>query len=205
MNVISESGCDHQSLDKIKQFLKAREAATPVESYDELQSVIRGEIDLPTALVDYVQREGEEGVDYDGRPVSRLQVKTGKFLIKAEAHLDSFEEDCVTIRSSKRMLPLMRHKGTQLVTLHAGDPRWDQAVVYRPNFDAFMPEISSPEAIDFWASKGEQAVYGDDSGRPTTTTGQMARRAGVEALDTFNGFLNTSVWLVDHLVHGAKI
>lgn len=188
----------------LEAFLQARQDAIPIETYDELQAAIRSEVDLPSILADYVTMHGKTKENSLGERSVYLVGKANNHIITARLDGPGTEQEKVVIHARRRTLPLMRYKQTRFVSFYTKDPTWDQAVVRQPHFEAFLPFNSSPTAVDFWASKGEVAVYGGDGARPITTTGQIAREASADAHQTFNGFLETTVWLIDRLLRTDK-
>jgi hypothetical protein len=188
----------------LEEFVRVRQSSGEVTTYEELQLALRDKIDVPSVVADYVKSHGEPKTIEQSNESFYYKCRSGKYLITAISESVNADRETVTITSRRRKLQLLSLKSTKLVTMNTNDPTWDHAVLYRPTRDSFLPSNSSPEAIDFWASKGEWAIYGDDSGRPTSTTGQVARRAAAEAHDVFNGYLDTVVWLVDKLVNAEK-
>lgn len=208
VNRIAEA--DDPTFQKIEEFLGGRRDAGPVESWDELQTILRGETDVPALVVDFVKQHGEVK-EVRGEDVCRLGVRAGKFVVNAEVSKNAFKDDFIKITSKKRMLPFMKFKTTQIVSLHTNSTDRDSAVLFRPQFESYLPEISSPQAINFWSERASQHLRGDttlslaDSTEIAFKAARMASEASAEAKKSFNGFLDTATWMLDKLVHGEKI
>jgi len=183
--------------EQLSAFLASRQNTEPVQTYDELQAILRGSRHVPLLLASIIESRGQMKVDDRNREWLWLSGNAGKQRISASLDNKKGEPDRVTLVSTQRTLPLFRYRRSSLVTLHLKDLTWDQAVQYKPTLEAFMPFNASPEYIDFWASKGEHPIYTDDSSKPSTTTGQIAREASASALQDFNGFLDITISLVD--------
>lgn len=188
----------------LETFLQASQSDTPIETYDELQEVLRGAVNVPALLAEYVKTNGKPQGNGTGEQSVYVTGKADKHIVTARVDGAGSDRERVVIYARRRTLPLMRYKQTKQVSLSTHDPTWDQAIITHPQREVFFPFHSSPTSIDFWASKGEHPVYGDDSGRPITTTAQIAREASAEAQATFQGFLDTTVWLVDHLLQAQR-